>query len=287
MTIVVSGYASLDHAMVVDRPPAPDRTSLVTERLSAPWPAPGGAAHVALAVAGAGAPASLVSWVGDDADGRRFRQALLEQGVDCDALDASGTRSPSSYLFYDPEGGTTCCFDPGQVAAEPTARQRARCATADWWVLAVGPAGVTRMVLDELPDDRRLAWVVKADADAYPPRLVRRLLERVDVVTFSRAERRFLTTVTDESDPLRLLGPRALAIETRGTDPVWYRDPDGEATVPVEPVAARDTTGAGDTLAGACVASLAAGRDHDTAVRDGLSAVHRLLTDRARKERTP
>ncbi len=285
MTVTVSGYASLDRAMLVDRLPVADETALVQRRLSTPWPRSGGAAHVARAVRARGVEASLVSWIGDDEAGERYLSDLRDAGIDTAGVVRSGSRSPASWLFYDEEGRAACCFDPGEISYVMTAPQRRLLDRSDWWVVAVGPAAVTHDVLDELEESAtRLAWVVKADREAFPAPIVDRLLDHCELITLSRAEREFLTTATG-GDPLGRVRSDALVIETRGGDDVWFRGPDGPGTIPVDRVSCPDTTGAGDTLAGAAVAALARGDPAPHAAEHGVRAARRFLRSRQESPR--
>lgn len=274
--IVVSGYASLDRAMLVPEHVGPERTAVVQRRLSRPWPAVGGAAYVARAVAASGTSVALVTWLGDDPGGRDYLARLASDGVDTSPVDVSGQRSPSSYLFYDHEGRAACYFDPGDVADGLNFDQVELATTADWWCLAVGPRPATEQILGSLPDGSSLVWVVKGDPDAFPPETVEALLRRVDVLVFNRAERDFLeTSVAADLDDY--VGQRTVVIETRGPEGVAYRSGGQHGVVEVDQVNATDPTGAGDTFAGASVAALAAGQDVPSAVSRGVESVKEFL----------
>ena len=87
MSAVVTGYASLDYTVTLDRAPEPDRTATVLSRASE-FPRLGGSpAYVAAAMVAAGArDAAPVTWVGDDAEGQRYRAALENSG--CAAMES-------------------------------------------------------------------------------------------------------------------------------------------------------------------------------------------------------
>lgn len=284
MSITVSGYASLDHAMLVDRVATADETGLVRRRLSSRWPAPGGAAYLAAACDRAGGTPTLVTWLGHDNDGDAYLASLSGTHIDLSAVDRDGTQSPASWLFYDADGHAACYFDPGQVADTLTGAQRPLLATSTWWALTVGPASVTEEVLRAAENGLRLVWVVKADPDAFPPHLVRRLLEQSALVIHSRGERDFLSRMTGADDPHTLLADQACYIETNGSDGVRYLGPDGHGTVEVDPLPLTDTTGAGDTLAGTVVAAIARGAPLVEATAEGARAAHTFLMTRLKNE---
>ena len=85
MSVVVTGYASLDYAVRLDRPPRPDTTATILSRPDE-WPRLGGSpAYVAAAlVEGAIHDAIPISWVADDADGAHYCTGLARCGVRTD-----------------------------------------------------------------------------------------------------------------------------------------------------------------------------------------------------------
>lgn len=131
MSIVVTGYASLDYAVQLDLPALPDRTSTILSR-AAEWPRLGGSpAYVAAAlVAGRARDAAPVSWVGDDAEGARYRDSLEALGVRTDGIGVRPGRTPICILAYQPDDRCHCLYDPrahravgsGWAAARPAGR---------------------------------------------------------------------------------------------------------------------------------------------------------------------
>jgi ribokinase len=292
-SVAVVGYASLDRAMAVTSVPGPAGTSLVRERLSRPWPAPGGLAYPAAAIAAAGMPVEAISWVGRDADGAGYLAQLRRAGIGVRGIAAVGARTPSSYLFYAPGGETVCVYDPGDGRPGGlTGEQREVLTAAAWACLTVAPRWVTEEALEALAAGTRLAWTVKADPDAYPASLVRRLLGRAAAVTFSVAERGFLQDAVAPRTLPAAAAPDALLVETDGAAPVRFWSGGmpgmrecppltGEANGAVPPDAGADTTGAGDTFAGGLVASLVrAPGDPAGAVEAAIAAAARLLRHR-------
>jgi len=279
MRVAVVGYASLDYVVRLDSAPAPDRTSTILSR-AAQWPRLGGSpAYVAEAlVAGGGAEAIPISWVGDDREGERYRASLAERGVSVSGVGVRPGRTPICILAYEPDGGCHCLYDPGlRTAAELDEGQRALIAAAEAVCITVGPARATREALALAQASSPVAWVVKADPRAVPDDLAAALAARADAIIFSRGEAEFVD----------LAGGQALArpcvrIETRGASEVAIRQNGGIHVVPVEAVETDDPTGAGDTFAGGFLAAWLSSADPHVAAKAGAAAARAMLVGRAR-----
>jgi len=279
VSVAVLGYASADHCVTVDALPAPDATAIVRRRLSRPWPRLGGCGpQIAAHLAGAGVAAACLTWVADDAVGRALRAQLEASGADTSGLVVNGTRSPESFIVYDASGRTACFYDPGDATADAlSAAQSEVDGAAELVCLTVAPAAATQAALAAASPEARVVWSVKADADAYPPALVERLLARADVVALSAGERPFLGGRTPRHD--------AIVIETHGADGVRWAHRGREGHEPVRRVAVHDTTGAGDALVAGAIARLR--RDADdvpAAVAAGIESSRALLERRGREE---
>jgi ribokinase len=276
VNIVVTGYASMDYAMRLDSPAAPDRTATILAR-PREWPRVGGApAYVASALAASGARgATPISWIGDDSQGLRYREELRLRGVEIEGVRARPGRTPICVLAYQPDGGCLCLYDPGldPIPALDDG-QRALISAADLLCLTVGPEPATREALALARPDARLVWAVKADPRATPPDLASRLAARADIVVHSRGEAAFVAA----AGPLR---PDALRIETRGADGVAMVHGGEETQVAVEPLETADATGAGDTWLGGFLAAYCV-RDETliAAARSGAERVARLFASR-------
>ncbi|WP_232665590.1 carbohydrate kinase family protein [Pseudonocardia sp. TRM90224] len=279
-SVVTVGYASLDHAMRIDEFRGAEATTHIRERLSEPWPAPGGVAHLARAAAATGsARVGVISWLAADELGRRWLDLLVAEGVDTSGVRLGGSVSPHAYLLYEPSGRSYCLYAKGDAAADGLdEHQLGMVVDASWVLLAASPSGVSRAVV-AAPRTGRLAWAVKHDAEALPPELVRELLAASSVITFSEGEEELLRSSVPGGRYESLCRPDALLVRTRGARGLDYR-PAGAVPVVVaaDEVRARDTTGAGDTLAGTLVALIAAGDPSpmdgavDAAIRSAMSA---------------
>jgi ribokinase len=252
--VAVVGYACLDSATAVASFRGIDATSILERPLVAGEPGAGGIAHLARAVAAAGARPEAVSWVGGDAGGRTWTDAIVRTGGGVLGVATSGERSPSATLIEVGTGGTICLFDPGDCHPLTLSEsQRVVLSGAQSVLLTVAPRAITAHVLDGVDPEQTLVWAVKHDDDAYDEASLRRLLDRADIVSFSRGERDYVTV--GGVPPERGVRPGTLVIETRGADGVvWsFGSPDGgtrAGSVAADPVDAGDTTGAGDTFVG-------------------------------------
>lgn len=278
----VAGYASLDYCVRLDRAPRADATATIVGR-PAEWPRLGGSpAYVASALVAGGLDAvAAVSWVGDDAEGRGYREALAARGVDVAGIASHPGRTPVCILAYQPDGGCHCFYDPSLAAPLALDPGQARLvAAADWVCLTVGPAEATAQALAAARPEARLVWAVKADRRAVPPDLAARIAARADVIACSAAESGFAAEALAASGaPDR---PRIL-VETRGSEGVLLRAGGRETRIGAEPLDAQDATGAGDTFLGGFLAALARMPDAPAqAVAAGARAARDLLLARGR-----
>ncbi len=282
MSAVVTGYASLDYTLRLDRAPEPDRTATILSRAEE-FPRLGGSpAYVAAAMhQGGTTDVAPITWVGDDAAGVRYREAVEELGLPAVGIGIRPGRTPVCILAYEPAGGCHCFYHPS--LAEPIdlhPSQRILISAADLVCVTVGPEQATRQTLALARPDATLVWAVKADARAVPPDLAAALAARADIVVSSRGESAFVRAAYAAAGRV----DRAqLRIETRGGEGVATVGDGAEVFIPSEPVAAEDSTGAGDTFLGGFLAAWRAGGARP-AIEKGMAAARALLASRARRE---
>jgi ribokinase len=278
---VITGYASLDYALGLDRPPEADRTATILWRADE-FPRLGGSpAYVAAAMrAGGETSVAPVTWVGDDEAGARYREALVKLGLPTAGVGVRHGPTPVCMLAYEPGGGCHCFYHPG--LPEPISldeAQRALVAAAELICVTVGPEQVTREVLSLARPEADLVWAVKADARAAPPDLAVALAARADVIVASRGEAAFVRAAFAAGGARR----GALYIETRGAEGAAIRLDGAETIIPAQPVKAADTTGAGDTFLGGFLAAWRGG-DARRAVEKGMDAARALITSRPQRD---
>ncbi|HEV7622964.1 MAG TPA: PfkB family carbohydrate kinase [Amnibacterium sp.] len=256
-TVWVLGSLNVDAIVRVERHPLPGETVLggrVETRFG------GKGANQAVAAAVAGAEVRMIGRVGDDAEGRAYRERLATFGVDVRdvRIDASSATGRAA-IAVAPDGENTIIVSPGANAA-------------------VGPADLTALeaigagdvLLTQLEIDlavvaeavrmaaTRGARVVLNTAPSAP--LPADVLALADPVVANEAEAAALAA--GAAQPVQLLITRGSA----GSE--W-----GDLRVAADPVEAPvDTTGAGDTYCGALAAALAAGAGPADAMRAAAAA---------------
>ena len=263
---VVAGFATIDYVVQVDGVFTGRGTRLMRE---AAWPRAGGAAlYASAALAKAGVAAAPLTWVGDDADGAAYREACVSgEGV----AIMPGAPSTRCLLIYNADGTYGCLLRPGPAAL--TDAQLRLAAEAEWLVIAAGPPEITARLLDI--QGPRLAWIAKDDPGCFPADLVARLTVRAEVIFCNAGERAWLEAGRHSPVPAG-----QILFETRGADGVHVEARCKVLDLPVSALKAEDATGAGDTFAGAALASLIAGGSPYAAAQAGIAAAAALLTAR-------
>ncbi|MFO7193403.1 carbohydrate kinase family protein [Thermocrispum sp.] len=280
---VVIGYASLDFKYATEPFEGPGRTTLIRRPLHRPGGDPGAVAYFARGLVRNGIPTDVVTWVGSDEHGDVFREHHRLSGVGVGGIVASGSRSPTTRIFWPGGGEPVMFFDPGELDQSLTAAQRALLGDARAVIVAVGPTEATAEALSVVAADAKVMWVVKADPRSVTPELSARLADRADVICHSGSETEFLHR-TCGLDVSKLVAGGRLVVETRGAQGAVLRKPDGDIVLrPPEPVSAEDTTGAGDTFAAGLMARLLHDIEVTEAVQGGCADACALLRSRTNR----
>jgi ribokinase len=252
-TVCVVGSLNIDLVTTVETHPQPGETVRGTglDRL------PGGkGANQALAAARAGARTLLCGRIG--ADGTGYRDGLAERGVDCAGVrTVADTPSGHALIAVDGHGENTIIVIPGANAALTPA-------DVDGHAAAISAADVLLLQL-EIP----MAAVLRAAEVAR--RAGVRVLLNPSPWSVPPAE---LLAV---ADPLVVNEHEAARLPAGGAGSVCVTLGDrgarwGELTAPAVPGDVVDTTGAGDSFAGALAAALAAGESEADALRLAIAA---------------
>ncbi|HWU62808.1 MAG TPA: carbohydrate kinase family protein [Ensifer sp.] len=284
--LVITGYASLDHVVVLSGGIVHGRTTTISDRPADAWPRLGGGPAFVAAAARRTYPGPIVpvSWVGSDALGETYIEQLSQRHVSSSGMvRLPGARSPVSMLIYNPAGDCACLYDPGikgEIGLSEYQRQLVE--AASWICVTIGPKTVTDEVLEIVRRDQRLAWIVKNDPAALSTDQAARLAKRADVIFCNGRERAFLAEVMSGQ---RARNPDQWLVETRGQRGALFEFDREQTFVAAEAISVRDPTGAGDSFAGGVLAALMNGEtDPQILGRRGHQAAHALLSERKSEE---
>ncbi|UHQ22204.1 ribokinase [Lysobacter sp. 5GHs7-4] len=265
-TVLVAGSANLDFVVRAARVPAPGET--VLGRGLATYPG-GKGANQAVACARAGAPTRLLAAFGDDAYAAPIEASLRTAGVDVQALRVADRATGTAFICVSDDGENAITVAPGANAALRAEhlpdlsgvaclllQLETPLATVEAWAKAARAAGV-RVLLNAAP------------AHVLSPCL----LGAVDVLIVNEGELAAITGVHgDLVTALANLQQVPWVIVTLGARGCCARI-DGELLHQAAyPVAAIDTTAAGDTFCGTLAAALAAGEGAAAALRRASAA---------------
>ncbi|WP_406460819.1 ribokinase [Streptomyces sp. NBC_01622] len=256
--IAVLGSTNMDLVAYVTK--APQRGETVTGREFRTIPG-GKGANQAIAAAHAGADVTIIGAVGDDAYGAQLRSTLEHSGVDTDHLRTVEGASGTAHIVVDDEGGNAIVVIP---AANGTVDHlapgdEALIASADALLLQL-EIPLAAVVAGAEAARRHDVRTILTPAPARP--LPPELLAATDLLVPNEHE---ATALTGHTDPRKaaaaLLDQVPEVIVTLGSAGSLYAARGaGPFTVPAPQVTAVDSTGAGDTFAGALAVALAEGR---------------------------
>ncbi|MBI5164004.1 MAG: carbohydrate kinase [Magnetospirillum sp.] len=209
----------------------------------------GGGANTAVALAAAGHRVSLVTAVGDDADGTRQLHWLTEAGVDVGAVVRMPGPSTRSILLLDP-GGERTIVNLGRVK-EPEPPRRLLDLAADLVYVRTRAVGLAALLVEKAAVSLIVAHVPPLERGVFPAHVI--------VCSASDLDDGFL------ADPVagaRLAAGALLrwVVVTHGPAGAEAFSVDGARfTVPAPAAEALDSTGAGDAFAAGLCHGLASG----------------------------
>lgn len=258
--VAVVGTLNVDLVWQVDALPRPGQTVLArrTERQFG-----GKGANQAVAAARQGARVALVGAVGDDAEGRAYREHLAREGIDADGVAVVGdVATGTAHVYVDARGENLIVVDQGANAHVEVSRLPALLKETDVLLVQLEcalPAAVEALRL-------AAAAGVRTVLNASPVN-----------AAFPWGEVAIDTAIVNEHECAECFGPRPAEllearkvrhlVVTQGAEPTlhfWAEGAEAVRTLAVQP---RDTVGAGDTFAGALAAQLAEGRAWREALR--------------------
>lgn len=268
--VVIIGSLNVDHIAQVDHLPQPGETVAATrldKRLG------GKGANQALAAARQGVQATLIGCLGDDPDGRDYRNFLRREGVNCSSLNTVRGGTGTAFISVDAQAENQIVVIPGANAAltAPAVRmQRARIAVAKMLLLQL-----------EIPLETAVEAILIANETHVPAILNASPMRKdfpwgtvkIEVLIVNEHEAETLFGGVSKGSDLKtwseLLTTHGIhhVIITRGGEPTRVISQNRVVEVPAHPVTPIDTVGAGDTFAGAFAAHYAEGSAIEEAVR--------------------
>lgn len=276
LDILATGYPSLDCVLRVNRAPKPGETGIILDARGLDEVTLGGCpCNIAVACARLGLKTGVVIVLGDDSEGRRYRDVLAAEGVDTRGVQLiPGGHSPRCFLFVDPRSRHQTFYYPGVsdrgdvvLALDDSLTRGLR-----WGVITVGNAAHNRAVAEwfarlGIP----ILWSLKGDPHAYPRSLVERLADLSQVMVMNEDEAHALQNMLDlrTFDALFERGIRAIVL-TLGAQGSRVIQADRTTEVPaVPPGELVDPTGAGDAFTAGMLFGLCRNLPLDTGARIG------------------
>lgn len=234
----------------------------------------GKGANQAVAAARQGAHVTLIGAVGDDSEGRAYREHLVREGIaPAHVAVVPGVATGTAHVYVDARGENLIIVDQGANARLAVSGLGALLPQIDVLLVQLEcalPAAVEALRLAE-------AAGIPAVLNASPVNPAfpwgRHAIDTVIVNEHECAEcfghapealRALSSAVRSE-----LLSSRKVRhlVVTRGSAPTLHFTAETLCEIPTHPVQPRDTVGAGDTFAGTLAAQLAEGRDWPAALR--------------------
>ncbi|MGH2536563.1 MAG: carbohydrate kinase family protein [Candidatus Promineifilaceae bacterium] len=224
---------------------------------------PGGACNAAIATARFGLAVAAFGEVGDDRFGRIVAEGLKREGVEIEHLVASpGARTPVATVLVDERGEPAYLGYPGTLRIKRLPQAwRARIATAaalycDGWA---EHEGVPDLVLAGLKSARAAGVATFFDPGPGHPHVDNGWhVEAASFATVLLVNEQEAARLSGRTDPVEagqalLENGSGLVIVKRGAAGCLLLRPGEMEIAPGFPVGAVDTTGAGDSLAGAVI----------------------------------
>ncbi len=248
-SVGVCGSVNMDVFGYVERPPLPGETVLGNRLTYAPG---GKGANQAVAARRVGAEVRFVGACGNDGFGDTVVAALTTDGVDLAGLRRTSYPTGVALIIVADDGENQIVVLPGANAyVEPP---EADPAVDVWLTQAEVPEAAVAGMLAAARATGALAIVNPSPAGRLPVHLI----HQFDIAIVNESE---LAAIGDDRPPTVVLTLGAAGARIL---------PDGP-TLPALPAQVVDTTGAGDSLAGALAAGLAAGDSLEDALRLGLA----------------
>jgi len=255
LDVLCVGHASYDLIFSVPRHPDPDEKIFADGFIACGG---GPAANAAVTVARLGLKSAFAGYLGMDLYGEKHWHELTDEGVYTRFIARGQYATPISVVLVKPDGKRSLVNYKGETRHTPAASIDFS-NVASKVILFDGHEPLLSAPLAQQARACGIATVLDAGSLHGGTQA---LLGRVDYLVCSEKFARQFLGRQDEADALAGLADYAPAVVItlgeRGL--VWKKDGE-QGTLPVFPVTAVDTTGAGDAFHGAFAAALAAGKE--------------------------
>ncbi len=256
--IVVLGSVNVDLIAQVPHLPTAGETVLAS-KLDKRFGGKGG--NQALAAARQGAQVNLIACLGDDPEGRDYRNHLRRENINCSGLNTNRGNTGSALISVDAKGENQIVVIPGAnttLTAPFVKMQRARIAVAKAMLVQLEIPLETVMAAIGIANETSVPAILNA-SPIHPQFPWGEVTIDILIVNEKEAGQIFgLLDPTAIQTQLKGKGIQQLII-TRGVKPTQWFTNMALTEVPTYPVTPIDTTGAGDAFAGAFTAHFAEG----------------------------
>ena len=262
--VLVIGSLNMDLVVRCQHLPEPGQTIMGNDFFTAPG---GKGANQAVAAARQGARVNMAGCVGNDAFAASLIAGLREAGIRTDDIVAVNGPTGTALITIDAAGANTIVVISGANAAcDPTLAEQALARVSGPGILLLQHEIPPEANARAIQAARQAGWfIILNPAPARP--VPAELLPLVDLIAPNQTEAAaiLLRPIASRDDSLGAAqalvarGARA-ALLTLGGDGALYCDAAGAWHCPAVPVAAVDTTAAGDAYLGALAAALAEAR---------------------------
>nr|WP_227739061.1 PfkB family carbohydrate kinase [Halorientalis pallida] len=242
MRVICAGHVNWDVTLAVDRLPGADGEATITDQSQSPG---GSACNVATGLTALGSDAAILGSVGRDEHGHLAVRALDAAGVDCTPLVTADAETAVKYLVVDPDGEVAVLGNEGgNEAFDAEDLEAATLAAADHLHLTSQDPATAATLADRAHDHGlRVSFDPGRRIDARDFTVP---LARADLVFVN--EREAATAIEDHFGPAD--GLDKTVVLKHGAAGAEVLTPCGHyASHDGFPVAAVDTTGAGDAFA--------------------------------------
>lgn len=269
------GSVNIDHVYQVPRLAGPGETLASTHYSRG---AGGKGFNQSVALARAGASTSHIGCVGPD--GAWLRELLVADGVDCSHLLAVAEPTGHAIIQVVPSGENTIVLHGGANRAPTLALIAAALETArpgDWFLCQ----NETTCVADALRMAKADGLKTAYNAAPAEPEVSAAALPHVDILIVNETEAAALGgggSPRDAVARIRAAHPRLDIILTLGAEGALWSGPSADAAAASPACDVVDTTAAGDTFAGYCLAALMHGRSPQSALDRACAAAAITVT---------